>query len=303
PRSPAWSSSRTAASTAVSCRSTPRKSPPSGHNGSPDERISAFIRPTSLHEAWVLFLFRRRRSSRSRRQTRAAPSATFAPCRYNAVIQSNLDFSASINPQFAAECDRHLLHDPVWRSQRIAQLFRRLPLPVHPVEDSGNNRVVLILRPKPSCTSRLDLHVRKHDAGRSRQQPDHKHSWHRAVNDALRRQQDHPEHDCKAYQRKIASALVLCHVRSSCALCREFYNREPWLYLKIFVSQPTERLICGIANKWRIQLLWSFTLAENPQSDRFAFLHIDLNSFFASVEQQLHPEYRNRPLAVVPTKA
>ena len=34
--------------------------------------------------------------------------------------------------------------------------------------------------------------------------------------------------------------------------------------------------------------------------DRFSFLHIDLNSFFASVEQQLHPEYRNRPLAVVP---
>ncbi len=37
--------------------------------------------------------------------------------------------------------------------------------------------------------------------------------------------------------------------------------------------------------------------------DRFSFLHIDLNSFFASVEQQLHPEYRNRPLAVVPTVA
>ncbi len=37
--------------------------------------------------------------------------------------------------------------------------------------------------------------------------------------------------------------------------------------------------------------------------DRFSFLHIDLNSFFASVEQQLHPEYRNRPLAVVPTLA
>ena len=40
-----------------------------------------------------------------------------------------------------------------------------------------------------------------------------------------------------------------------------------------------------------------------PESDRFRFLHIDLNSFFASVEQQLHPEFRNRPLAVVPTKA
>jgi DNA polymerase-4 len=40
-----------------------------------------------------------------------------------------------------------------------------------------------------------------------------------------------------------------------------------------------------------------------PQPDRFAFLHIDLNSFFASVEQQLHPEFRLRPLAVVPAHA
>ncbi len=44
-------------------------------------------------------------------------------------------------------------------------------------------------------------------------------------------------------------------------------------------------------------------MPDPSQSDRFGFLHIDLNSFFASVEQQLHPEYRNRPLAVVPTMA
>ncbi len=44
-------------------------------------------------------------------------------------------------------------------------------------------------------------------------------------------------------------------------------------------------------------------MTNTVQPDRFSFLHIDLNSFFASVEQQLHPEYRNRPLAVVPTLA
>jgi DNA polymerase-4 len=46
--------------------------------------------------------------------------------------------------------------------------------------------------------------------------------------------------------------------------------------------------------------------ATNPAltaPDRFSFIHVDLNSFFASVEQQIHPEYRDRPIAVVPTFA
>jgi DNA polymerase-4 len=43
--------------------------------------------------------------------------------------------------------------------------------------------------------------------------------------------------------------------------------------------------------------------AASPSEPRIRWLFLDLNSYFASVEQELRPELRNRPIAVVPVMA
>ena len=43
--------------------------------------------------------------------------------------------------------------------------------------------------------------------------------------------------------------------------------------------------------------------AAAPAEPRIRWLFLDLNSYFASVEQELRPELRHRPIAVVPVMA